>query len=186
MGLFRWLTRAPRDTRRARVEQWRRDWAAAADEPSPERLHALRSELDGLGLDEDDSEIEREMLDALDRVVALASLVAAGGLPVEETGHRIAGRDTCHFSAPASLADEPGQPAGRLLLTSTRAAFAGGAASRTVRWHAVADAAHQERELLLIRADRENGDRFRCNTYGDALCATFIARRLIRPRPPRI
>lgn len=179
MGIFGWWTREPR---RSRTEQWRKAWTAAAAQPSAEGLAALTSSLRELGLGEDEVEIEREMIEALQRVTALAAAVAARGLPVVETGHRIVATDICHFSAPASIPDDPSQPAGRLLLTSARAAFAGGAASRTVAWHGVAEATHQDRDLLLIRADRQTGHRFRCNNYGDALCAAFIARRLIAVR----
>jgi hypothetical protein len=184
MGLFGWFKRAPAGD--ARLEQWRRDWVAAAAQPSPEQIPILTRSLDELGLSDDDVEIEREMLEALEHVVALASTVAEHGLPIVETGHRIAGADLCHFSAPASMPDDPGQPAGRLLLTSARAAFAGGAGSRTIPWHAIAEAVHQDRDVLLIRSDRETGHRFRCNSYGDALCAAFVARRCIGERRSRI
>jgi hypothetical protein len=43
----------------------------------------------------------------------------------------------------------------------------------------------EDRDLLLIRADRQDAHRFRCNSYGDALCCAFIAARLIRPRSAR-
>ena len=144
--------------------------------------------LQELGLTADDLEIEQEMLEALERVVALEEAIAAHGLPAIETGHRIAGTDACHFTAPASLPDDPAQPSGRLLLTSSRAAFAGGSASRTVPWHAIAEVTHQDRDILLVRHDRSAAYRFRCNSYGDALCAASIARRLaVRgPRAPRV
>ena len=188
MGLFGWFKREPRED--PRLMQWRQDWAATAAQPSSDRIRQLREQLQELGLDEDDAEIEWEMIEALERVAALASTVAEHGLPAVETGHRIAGGGVCHFTAPASMPDEPGQPAGRLLLTSARAAFAGGAASRTIAWHAIGEAAHQERDVLLIRADRDAAYRFRCNSYGDTLCATFIAQRCIaasgQARRPRV
>lgn len=189
MRFFDWLKGGLREARDPRVEQWRQEWTAAAERPSAEQIQKLTAELSQLGLDEDDLEIEREMLEALERLAALESSVAANGLPLVETGHRMVGSDTCHFTAPASMPDEGGQPGGRLLLTSTRAAFAGGAASRTLPWHSVVKAVHTDRDLLLIRSDNNTGARFRCNSYGDALCAAFVARRLIAasgPRGPRI
>jgi hypothetical protein len=182
MGLLDWLRRSRGD---AQVERWRENWTAAATQPSPEQVRRLAEQLQELGLSEDDLEIEREMLEALERVVTLASDVEAHGLPALATGHRIAGSDLCHFSAPASMPDEAGQPSGRLLLTSARMAFAGGAGSRTIPWHAVAEVIHHERDLVLIRADRETAYRFRCNTYGDAVCAAFIARQLYRRKRER-
>lgn len=185
MRFFDWLKQGLRESRDPRVERWRQEWTAAAAQPAVEQVQKLTAELSQLGLDEDDLEIEREMLEALERVVALESSVAENGLPSVQTGHRIAGADTCHFTAPASMPDEVGQPGGRLLLTSTRAAFAGGAASRTLPWHSVVEARHTDRDLLLIRSDQPTGARFRCNSYGDALCAAFIARRLLAARGPR-
>jgi hypothetical protein len=185
MRLLDWWKRRSRDSRNPRLDEWREKWAAAAAQPSAEQLGTLTSDLEELGLDEDQIEIEREMLEALARLVALAASVAEQGLPALETGHRIAGSDACHFTAPASMPDEAAQPSGRLLLTSTRAAFAGGGASRTIAWHTVAEAVPQDRDLLLIRTDRQTGHRFRCNSYGDAVCAAFIARRLIAVRSAR-
>ena len=180
MGFFGWWKRASSSD--AKVHEWRREWAAAAECPSPEQIQRLAGRLEELGLSDDDVEIEREMLEALVRVADLAASVDGRGLPVVETGHRIARSDLCHFIAPAWMPVDPGQPAGRLLLTSARAAFAGGAGSRTVPWHAVGEARYQERDLVLIRADRETAYRFRCNSYGDALCAAFVARRCIELR----
>ena len=183
MGLFGWWKRETRNGGASKVmQEWRREWAAAAAAPSTEQIRTLAERLAAFGLDEDEIDVEREMLDGLERVVALHANLREHGLPAVETGHRIVGADICHFSAPVSLPEDPAQPAGRLLLTSVRAAFAGGPASRTIPWHAVSEAVRDDRDLLLIRADRQDAHRFRCNSYGDALCATFIAGRLIRPR----
>src|SRR5260221_13192871 len=75
----------------------------------------------------DDLEIEEEMLDALRHVLALEEELAAAHLPVVDTSHRVVGPDRCHFSAPVSMPEDPAQPTGRLLLTSPRPVFAGGA-----------------------------------------------------------
>jgi hypothetical protein len=171
------------------VEEWREAWRTAAAQPSAEQIRKLTSDLEQLGLSDEDGEIEREMLEALERVVALESSVAEQGLPSLETGHRIAGAGPCHFSAPASMPDDETQPSGRLLLTSVRAAFAAGGASRTLAWHTITDVAQQDRDVILIRSNGQTGHRFRFNSYGDAVCAAFIARHLAgnrRARGPRV
>ena len=145
MRLFDWFRRGSRDSQNPRVDEWRQAWRTAAAEPSAEQIRELTSHLEQLGLSDDDVEIEREMLEALERVLALESAVSEHGLPSVETGHRIAGGGPCHFSAPASMPDDAAQPSGRLLLTSMRAAFAAGGASRTLAWHTVTDVAHQDR-----------------------------------------
>jgi hypothetical protein len=160
------------------VERWRRAWAEAAAHPDAERARALRTELDQLTRSDDDLEIEREMLDGLDRVVQFAVAVGAGGLPAIATGHRVIGADVCHFSAPASMPDDPAQPSGRLLLTNVRAIFVGGARGVTVPWHAIAQPVQGDRDLVLVRSDGTALYRFRCNSFDDALCGAFIARRL--------
>lgn len=185
MRLFDWLRRGSRSSEDPRVVQWRDAWREVAAQPTAEQIRTLTSALEQLGLSDDDVEIEREMLEALDRVVALEASVAEHGLPSVETGHRIAGAGTCHFSAPAAMPDDAAQPSGRLLLTSTRAAFAGGGSSRTLAWHTIADVAHQDRDVLLVRTGGQVAYRFRFNSHADALCAAFIARRLAGARGTR-
>jgi hypothetical protein len=126
----------------------------------------------------DDIEIEEEMLDGLERLIALTGDLADGRLPHLETSHRIVGTDACHFSAPVSMPDDAAQPTGRLLLTGTRVVFAGGARPTTLAWHATGEVMQADRDVLLIRSDRETAYRFRCNNYGDALIAAAIARHL--------
>ena len=100
---------------------------------SGESVASLTSDLENLGLAEEEIEIEREMIDGLDQLVKLQTALAAEGLPVIETGHRVVGTDVCHFSAPSSMPDDPAQPSGRLILTSARAIFTGGARAMTLR-----------------------------------------------------
>jgi hypothetical protein len=80
------------------------------------------------------------------------------------------------------MPDEAAQPSGRLLLTSGRAIFAGGGSGATVPWHSVSDVRHLDRDLILIRSDREQLYRFRCNSFSDALRAAFLARELVAAR----
>jgi hypothetical protein len=124
------------------LREWKREWTAAAgtlDTASARRLH---DQLDAFALPEDDVEIEREMLDALNDAAALSSEIARSGLPAVETGHRVVGRDRCHFTAAASMPDEQGQPSGRLFYTSARAIFVGGPNAVSAAWHTIGEAAH--------------------------------------------
>ena len=182
MRLFGWLTRRGAPPADRRLREWRHAWAEAVAAPDADRIRRLRADLDALGLAPDDVEIEREMLDALHDAAELAKAVRESGLPVVVTGHRVVGLESCHYTAPASMPDEPGQPGGRLLLTSGRAIFVGGANRMATAWHAVGDARHVERDVVLIRTDREQLYRFRCNSFSDALRGALIARELVAAR----
>ena len=177
MGLWDWFGRgAPRED--PRIREWKRDWAAAVMVLDPASAQELKDRLNGFGLAEDDIEIEREMLDALEDAAALSSEIGRSGLPVIETGHRVVGHERCHFSAVASMPDEAGQPPGRLLLTSGRAIFAGGSGAVSPAWHTIGEARHVDRDLLLVRTTKDRVYRFRCNSFGDAVRAWLIARHL--------
>lgn len=162
------------------IEEWRAAWARAAGDPNTDAdtLSHLRARLDQLS--NDDLEVEREMLDGLEQALALTSSIRDRGLPALATGHRVVGTDTCHFVAPASMPDDAAQPSGRLLLTSGRAIFVGGGRGLTVPWHALTRPTQADRDLVLIRLDGSALYRFRCNSYGDALCAAITARHLVR------
>jgi hypothetical protein len=176
MGLIGWIrTQLTGEDRR--LLAWRQAWRKVSTDPTPDHLRALRHQLDAVGLPEDDLEIEREMLDALEAVLALSATVAQSGLPVLQTGHRIVGADVCHYTAPVSMPDEPSQPSGRLILTSARAIFVGGR-GLTLPWHAIAQVLHADRDLLMARRGQPSLYRFQCNTFADAMCAAFLARRL--------
>ena len=178
MGLLAWLTGKSRNDD-PRVAEWRRKWTHAVETRRSERdVPELQAGLDALELPDDDIEVEREMLDGLRELWRLHGELDSAGLPSIETGHRVIGADVCHFSAPASMPDDEAQPSGRLLLTSARAIFAGGARTRSLPWHAVGKILHSERDILLVRKD-QGLYRFRCNTYSDALRGTLIAERLV-------
>jgi hypothetical protein len=185
MGLLGWLTNRKK-ANRVGVDAWHRRWKDVCAAPSFEAVAELGVALDALTIPEEEVEIEREMLEGVQHLVARRATVADGALPVIETGHRVVGTDRCHFSAPVSMPDETAQPSGRLILTNVRAIFAGGGKSTTVPWHAVSDVLHQERDVILVRRDREILYRFRCNVFADALEATWLARTLAdgvkRPR----
>ena len=130
---------------------------------------------------EDDLEIEREMLDGLTARWRSPSIVESG-LPAIPTGHRIVGHEIA-FSAPSRC---------QTTLHSDRAAaadqrsrdFQGGVRGTTIAWHTVGDAAHVDRDLVLVTVSRESLHRFRCNTYADAMCAAHLAR-LLSPKSRR-
>jgi hypothetical protein len=174
MGVFAWIGRK-RAGGGSRLDEWRRQWRDASAAPTAADVEALGTALAALALPEDEIEIEREMLDGLEQ---LAAIRTAPGLPIVETGHRVVGTDVCHFTAPASMPDDPSQPSGRLILTNARAIFAGGARAVTVPWHAAGRVLQQERDVVIVRPDRETMYRFRCNVFGDALAAAFVAETL--------
>jgi hypothetical protein len=82
------------------------------------------------------------------------------------------------------MPDDPAQPSGRLILTGGRAIFAGGARALTLPWHAVSDVVPQSRDVVLVRRGGDTLHRFRCNVFGDALCAALLARTLSRRARP--
>jgi hypothetical protein len=181
MGWLSWFTRSNGNARR-RTEQWRQSWADAVAAPDAARTRDLRSQLTAIAATaptaDEDHEIEIEMQEGLEALVELSAATEQNGPPVIATGHRAAGNDPCHFSAPASLPDDPAQPAGTLLLTSTRLIFVGGARAVTIPWHAVGKCMQQGRDVLVMRVDRQDLQRVRCNTFSDTLCAAYLARHL--------
>jgi hypothetical protein len=177
MGLLGWLTKRKSSTR-GKVDGWHRQWRDVCQTPSLEAVAELGEALDVLNLPEDEAEVEREMLAGLRHLVDRQAAAASGSLPVVETGHRVVGTDRCHFSAPASMPEDTAQPSGRLILTHVRAIFAGGGKATTIPWHAVSAVVHQDRDVILVRRDRETIYRFRCNLFGDALEAAWLARTL--------
>jgi hypothetical protein len=184
MRWFGWFRRASAPEN-ARAREWRRVWAEAVETPDRSRAEDLRGRLQQLAADEADADaldMEREMLEGLDALVELNTTVSAQGPPTISTGHRAVGADACHLSAPASLPDDPAQPSGTLLVTSTRLIFVGGAKSVTIPWHGVSECVRHDRDLLIARADRQDVQRLRCNAFADALCATFLVRHLASRR----
>jgi hypothetical protein len=179
MSFRHWFTRR----RETPLDLWRARWATAAAASDRAEAARLREELEATPPLAEDLEIEQEMMDGLERVLALDDDLTAGRFPRIETSHRVVAADACHFSVPASLPDDPAQAAGRVLFTSSRAVFVGGARLAAVPWHAVKEAVRADRDLLLVRT-AEDALRLRFNTYGDALCAAALARRLKRPSRP--
>jgi hypothetical protein len=182
MGLRDWLKRRRAGADDPRLRRWRERWEQVSAAADGAKIEPLRSELDALGLPEADIEIEREMLEGLREREELSASTRASGLPTIETGHRVVRAEPCHYTAPVSMPEEPGQPAGRLLLTSGRAIFVGGTKGMAAAWHTISEIVSVDRDVVLIRNGREQSYRFRCNTYGDALRGAFIAGEILASR----
>ena len=178
MGLFGWLRR----TDNGEVRAWREAWSRAVAAVDGDAVASLEGTLRRQPPIADDIEIEEEMLEGLRQLVAIERDLGAARLPVVDTTHRVVGADRCHFSAPVSVPDDPAQPTGRLLLTSTRAVFAGGARTPALPWHGVREVVQTGRDVIFVlhRAGESDGQRFRCNSYAEALCGAAIARHLVR------
>jgi len=177
MGLFGWWSKKGGDDG---TQAWRHQWAAAVSALDARAAAELDAALRATPPLADDLEIEHEMLDGLHQLLTLERELASGTAPVIETTHRVVGSDRCHFSAPVSMPDDPAQPTGRLLLTSTRAAFAGGTRAPALPWHAVRDVVQTGRDLLFVTSrGPEDAQRFRCNSYSEAMCGGAIARYLV-------
>lgn len=177
MRLF-WRRRADRRAAHDETQAWFAAWHQAVQTGDETALQTLEVQAGQRRDRGDDVEIEDEMIEGARRVFALARDIEAAGLPTLTTNHRVVGADACHFSAPASLADDPAQPSGRLLLTAARAIFIAGPKLIQIPWHSVRNAQGRERDILLSRGAAE-AIRFRCNTYGDALTGALIARHLV-------
>jgi hypothetical protein len=160
------------------ITAWHERWRKALDAPDIADLDALDAALRSPAPLADDLELEEEMLDALRQLIALTRELNAARVPSVHTSHRIVGNDTCHFSAAVSMPDDPAQPTGRLLLTSTRAAFAGGARLPPLPWHAVRAVVQDGRDVVFVLAIGDRIVRFRCNSFADAVCGAAIARHL--------
>jgi hypothetical protein len=182
MGIRAWFRKTSRGGESEDVRAWREAWSRAVASLDAGAVADLETALRRTPAFADDLEIEEEMLDALRQLLDLERELAASRLPIVETTHRVVGSDRCHFSAPVSMPDDPAQPTGRLLLTSTRVVFAGGVRTPALPWHAARDVVQSGRDLLFVfrNATEDGGHRFRCNSFADALCGAAIARHLSR------
>ena len=179
MGLFGWWKGKSEP---GELRAWRDAWARAVAALDGDAVATLEAGLRRQPPIADDVEMEEEMLDGLRRLLEIERELGASRLPVVETTHRVVGADRCHFSAPVSLPDDPAQPTGRLLLTSARAVFAGGARTAPLPWHGVREVVQNGLDVIFVtaRATDTDGQRFRCISYAEALCGAAIARFLMR------
>ena len=152
---------------------WWREANALAGTPDADRLAALRSQIADAEKAPDIAELQEEMIDGLERLLALSREPA---LPVIATQHRVIGNEVCHFIAPVSLIEQV-DAAGKLFATAERLVFASG----TVRqwpWHSIAALTREERDVVIDLRGRPAAARLRANTYGDALLLVALAERL--------
>ena len=178
MKLFGWFARRQDGYTKDR-QRWRAAWAAAMAAEDVSQASALRTQLEALKLPAgDDLEVELEMLDALGRIETLQEHTSRGTLPAVETHHRVVAGEACHFTAPATLPEDPSQASGRLLFSTTRSIFVGGGRPQPIAWHSVRDVVHRERDVVFVRADGASVGHFRFNTFADAAEAAYLARRL--------
>ena len=170
-----------KDAYGGKLDDWRRRWHAAAAAPDAATVASLTADLNGLALPEEEIEIEREMLDGLDQLVQLQAALGRQRIARRrDRSPRGRHRDLPLQRAIVHARRRGAQPSGRLIFTGARAIFAGGARALTLPWHTVADVVQQERDVILVRHDRETFHRFRCNVFADALCAGLLARTLAR------
>ena len=151
---------------------WWTEAEGAADVPTAEIVASLRARM--IGRSPDEAERQEEMIDGLERVLALA---AEASLPVVSTQHRVIGTDVCHLVTPATLSADLPVP-GKIFLTSTRLVFAGGRV-QSWPWHRLRDVSRIGRDVVAILGG-DDGVRLQCNSYGDAMVARHVARRLAR------
>lgn len=155
------------------TSSWWREANALAASPDAERLAALRAQVTDARTNPDTAELQEEMIDGLERLLALAGERA---LPVFATQHRVIGSEVCHFIAPVSLIEDV-DVAGKLFATAERLVFAAGSV-RQWPWHAMAAITRVERDLVIDLRGRPSAARLRTNTYGDALLLVALAERL--------
>jgi hypothetical protein len=175
-------SRAARRERRARVSEltgFRTALDAAASRGAiadlDSNLAGLEARALELGLSEDESPIEVEMLDGLRELAAFTKRVERNGFPVVETQHRVLTGEQCRFAAPATRVENAGGASGRLFLTDGRAVFVGPSVS-AVSWSSVAKVDRGGRDLVFATPARRH--QFSMNTFADALKAAWLSDRL--------
>lgn len=151
---------------------WWTDADAASEAPTSDTIERLRAGMAAPAAGADDHERQQEMVDGLEQ---LSSVMQSDQLPKIETGHRVIGSDACHLVAPVTLADSP--VGGKLFITSARVLFASGEV-KAWPWHRVRGIARSDRDLIVTITGSGEVLHVRCNTYADALIATYLARRL--------
>ena len=150
-------------------------WQAAealVERPTTDAIEALAGSVSPTGTP-DELERQEEMIAGLRD---LAALSASPALPALATQHRVIGPDQCHLIAPVSLGADAGG-AGKLFLTSARLVFVGGKV-QSWPWHRIRKVVRAARALNVVVAGEGEGLLLQCNTYGEALAAEFVIKRL--------
>ena len=152
---------------------WWHEANALTGKPDAERIAALRAQIADASKAPDVAELQEEMIDGLERLLALFQQSV---LPVIATQHRVIGSERCHFIVPVSLIEQV-DVSGKLFATAERLVFAAG----TVRqwpWHAIQAVTRVERDVVIDLRGRPAAARLRTNTYGDALLLVALSERL--------
>ena len=145
---------------------------SAEQKPTREALEPLRSTLASPVTAPDERERQVEMLEGLEQLVGIATAEPA----VVQTQHRVVGTDVCHMVAPACLVGLTDHP-GKLFLTSKRLIHVGESV-RSWPWHRIGGVERTERALEITILGAPDTVNLICNTYGDAMTAAHLARRL--------
>lgn len=157
-------------------------WFTQADAvmaaPTDEGIAHLRAQIVDPATAPDLAESQEEMIDGLERLLALAS---SDALPVVPTQHRVIGTSVCHFLTPASLVDQV-DAAGKLFVTSDRLLFSAGGVQQWP-WHAISGITRMQRDLIVAARGRTSMAQLRLNSYGDAMVVAALADRLRANRP---
>lgn len=170
--MFRWLSGRAAPAQPDTTAWWR-EANALAGSPDRDRIATLKAQVVDSATAPDAAELQEEMIDGLERLVALAE---RSELPIVETQHRVIGSEACHFIAPVSLVAEV-DTGGKLFATGERLIFAAG----TVRhwaWHTIAAITRVERDVVIDLRGRPGAARLRTNTYGDAMLLVALSQRL--------
>ena len=77
------------------TSSWWGEANALAASPDAARLEALKAQIADATKNPDTAELQEEMIDGLERLLAMA---AERALPVIETQHRVIGSEVCHSS----------------------------------------------------------------------------------------
>ena len=147
---------------------------AAEASPSADAIANLRGRLASQQKAPDEWERQIEMLDGLELILAMSTAEPS----TVETQHRVVGTDICHLVMPACLVGLTDQP-GKLILTSRRLIHVAGAV-RAWPWHRIGGVDREERALEVTIIGTTDTVNLICNTYGDAMAAAHLARRLQR------
>lgn len=153
-------------------QAWWEAARSAETTPNADALAALRGSLASPVTAPDELERQVEMLEGLEQLSTLAS----GGPAVVHTQHRVIGTDVCHMVAPACLVGLTDHP-GKLFLTSRRLIHVGESV-RAWPWHRIGGVERTERALEITILGAPDTVNLICNTYGDAMTAAHLARRL--------
>lgn len=140
--------------------------------PSSDVLASLRQSLASPTASPDELERQVEMLEGLEHLAALAGQAPA----VVQTQHRVIGSDVCHMVTPACLVGLTDHP-GKLFLTSRRLIHVGDGV-HAWPWHRIGGVDRTERALEITILGATDTINLICNTYGDAMAAAYLARRL--------